>query len=70
MVDTISLRDREYLGDAVYVGHDGFNVWLTTEDGVSITNQIALDPEVWKRLLKWRQTIDRRAPKGESNGQS
>ncbi len=35
-----------YLGDGVYADFDGFAVVLTTEDGVSVTNRIVLEPEV------------------------
>lgn len=42
---------KEYLGDAVYAEYDGYGVTLTTEDGVSTTNQIYLEPEVLLELL-------------------
>src|SRR5262245_53623029 len=47
------LTDREYLGDGAYVGRDGDRVWLTTEDGISVTNEICLEPEVWHALMRW-----------------
>jgi hypothetical protein len=37
---------RQYLGDGVYINYDGYHVILTTEDGISTTNTIYLDPEV------------------------
>lgn len=40
-----------YLGDAVYVSYDGYQIWLSTTDGLSITNQIALEPSVYESLL-------------------
>lgn len=45
---------KEYLGDAVYAERDGWgNVVLTTEDGMSITNKIVLEPDVARRLAEY-----------------
>jgi len=27
----MDMQDMDYLGDGVYVGHDGYQLWLTTE---------------------------------------
>lgn len=51
---------REYLGDGVYVRHDGFAIVLTTENGVSTTNEIVLEPEVFTALLEWHRRLARR----------
>jgi hypothetical protein len=45
--------DKVYLGDGVYVDNDGFNVILTTEDGVTVTNTIYLEPDVMQALLQY-----------------
>lgn len=42
---------KEYLGDGVYIDHDGYQFKLTTEDGYSETNTIYLDPQVVDSLL-------------------
>lgn len=44
---------KNYLGDGVYVEYDGFGLVLTTEDGVSVTNRIVLEPEVWHSLEEY-----------------
>jgi len=44
---------KRYLGDAVYADHDGFALVLTTEDGISVTNRIVLEPEVYAALLEY-----------------
>ena len=44
---------KYYIGDAVYVEYDGYNVILTTENGISVTNTIVLEPEVWDDLVTW-----------------
>jgi hypothetical protein len=41
---------KRYIGDGVYAEYDGFGYWLTTENGVSVTNRIYLEPEVWEAL--------------------
>jgi hypothetical protein len=45
-----------YLGDAVYAEHDGFTITLTTSDGVAVTNEIVLEPEVCEGLLRYITT--------------
>ena len=44
---------KEYLGDGVYCDYDGFYFILTTEDGISITNTIYLEPGIIERFLKY-----------------
>ena len=42
-----------YLGDAVYANYDGYHVVLTTENGISTTNKIFLEPPVYQALIKY-----------------
>ena len=44
---------NRYLGDGAYVDVDGDALWLTTEDGISVTNRICLDPEVYQALTDY-----------------
>jgi hypothetical protein len=47
------VRDEEkktYLGDAVYASYNGYHIVLTTEDGVTVSNRIFLEPDVFNRL--------------------
>lgn len=44
---------KRYLGDGVYVEHDGYQLWLTTSNGICDTNKIALDDEVLQALLEY-----------------
>ena len=48
---------KHYIGDGVYVDFDGFAIVLTTEDGVSVTNKIVLEPEVYNSLVNYVQTF-------------
>lgn len=53
------LEDRLYLGDAVYVGHDGYYIWLWTSDGMIATNKIALEPAVFRAFLEYEDGLSR-----------
>jgi len=45
------MRDPEYLGDGVYVGHDGYQLWLSVNDHEHPT--IALDAYVMVALIAY-----------------
>jgi hypothetical protein len=51
------LKAKMYLGDGVYVGHDEFHVWLYTDNGIEVTNKIALEPEVLAAFERWQQCL-------------
>jgi hypothetical protein len=44
---------KQYLGDSVYVEHDGFGLRLTTENGLPTdpSNDIYLEPNVYHALV-------------------
>lgn len=42
-----------YLGDGVYVGFDGYGVWLHANDQDDPTDKIYLEPEVCKALIRY-----------------
>lgn len=42
---------KDYLGDGVYADVESGMLKLTTEDGISVTNTIYLEADVWQRLL-------------------
>lgn len=48
---------KEYLGDGVYAEFDGYSIVLTTEDGISATNTIVLEPEVYTHLFDYVQRL-------------
>jgi len=50
---------KVYLGDGVYAElESGWRVKLTTENGISVTNTIFLDPEVLQALADWLGKIN------------
>jgi hypothetical protein len=51
------LQDRQYLGDGVYAEHDGYQVWLSITDGITTSDLIALDPDVFAALLRYRDRV-------------
>ena len=57
------LENKAYLGDGVYVGHDGYHVWLYTDNGITVSNTIALEPPVLYTFDLWRKRFCER-PKG------
>lgn len=54
------LSDKKYLGDGVYVGHDGYHLvlWLD-HTGAYGRDAIALDPQVLKRLDLYREELQK-----------
>lgn len=40
------IEKKDYIGDGVYVRFDGYHVVMTTEDGISAYNTIALEDSV------------------------
>ena len=54
---TIEIRDKIYLGDAVYAGHDGYHIWIWTSDGVTDDKPIALEPPVLDSLAAYRAKL-------------
>jgi hypothetical protein len=44
---------RTYIGDGAYAEYDGFGFKLTTEDGIRVTNEIYLEPQVFAMLLRF-----------------
>ncbi len=44
---------KTYIGDGVYADWDGFQIILTTENGISVTNRIVLEPPLYKFLVNY-----------------
>jgi hypothetical protein len=51
------VMDKTYLGDGVYAEYGEYNVVLTTENGISITNTIFIGPETLQALLDYLKFI-------------
>ncbi len=48
---------KRYLGDGAYVEFDGYHIVLTTSNGITNTNTIALEPDVFKALVKYEKQL-------------
>jgi hypothetical protein len=44
---------KQYLGDGAYAHFDGYQLWVTTENGIETTNEVALEPMVWQALVAY-----------------
>jgi hypothetical protein len=51
------MSNKVYLGDGVYANTDGYHVTITTENGISTTNTIHLDPEVMAALVSYQESL-------------
>ena len=51
----MTTEPEEYLGDAVYASHDGYQVWLRTGDGNN--QRIALEPPVIAALVRYVERL-------------
>lgn len=43
--------EKQYLGDGLYADFDGFHIVLTAENGISATDTVYLDAEVYDALV-------------------
>lgn len=48
---------KEYIGDGAYADYDGYQVWVTTSNGIYTTNEIAFEPAVMERLIAYYTQI-------------
>lgn len=53
MPNPTRLQDRRYLGDGIYIAHDGYALYMTTETGVGITNKIIIEPAQHKAYMRY-----------------
>ena len=53
--------DKTYLGDSVYVQHDGYMLTLTTENGYGPSNTIHMEPEVFEALVRYVKRLEEKA---------
>lgn len=61
-------RNKEYLGDGVYVEISPYGeVILTTENGYETTNTIALEDSVWSNLQMFIKRYTKRIAEEETH---
>lgn len=65
-----ALKNKDYLGDGVYVGHDGYHIWIYTSNGIAVTNEVALDNHVLDAFKRWlKQLEEQTTPQNENDTQ-
>lgn len=47
--------DEDYIGDGVYVSHDGYQIWLAANDPRN--KCVALEPAVLRALFEYAKRI-------------
>lgn len=55
------MNDPEYIGDGVYIGHDGFRFILRTSSHENQMGQIFLEPDVVQNLIDYTTRIKEKA---------
>lgn len=48
---------KQYLGDGIYVQFDGYELTLTTHNGMVTTNTIVLETQVYTALVKFVESL-------------
>ena len=57
-VDVKKLEDKQYLGDGLYCGNDGWSIWVWSSDGENLTHRpVALEPETLEALVQYNRRI-------------
>lgn len=49
--------EKIYLGDGLYARVKGGLVWLTAENGIEVTEQVALEPNVIAALIAYLEKV-------------
>ena len=50
-------RKADYIGDGVYVDFDGYSIWLKSNNYDNPTDTIALEPDVFKALIRYAESV-------------
>ncbi len=53
----MSVLPKEYIGDGIYIKDNGFEVILTTENGISIQNEIVIEPSEWLAIRTYFERV-------------
>lgn len=61
---------KTFLGDRLYADFDGWNVIVTQENGIAVSDRIVFEPDVWDALVNYgeRQKLERQAREKEDHG--
>ena len=63
--------DKRYIGDGVYASFDGYQFWLTAEDGTGVMAAVALENSTMQGFDQYREYVkDFYAPSAENVGKA
>lgn len=48
---------KDYIGDGVYAYFDGYAIRMTTENGISVQNEIYLEPSVLDAFMRFVERV-------------
>ena len=51
------MPNARYIGDGVYISHDGYHLILETTDGDRVTNRIGLEPDVLRTISQYQDYV-------------
>jgi hypothetical protein len=49
----MKINEKTYLGDGLYAVFDGYYFRLTSENGISVLDEVYLEPEVLKAFIEF-----------------
>ena len=56
-LETVTEEPKVYLGDGAYARFDGYGIVLTAENGIRATDTIYLEPEVYRALVAFVDSL-------------
>lgn len=54
------LIPKDYMGDGIYIRDIGHAVILTTENGISVENEIHIEPTEWESIKRYMKRVEER----------
>lgn len=54
---TIRLPNPRYIGDGVYIRHDGSQLFIETSDGITVQNRIGISAETLEGINNYREYL-------------
>lgn len=64
-MDKSELKDITYIGDGVYAGHDGYQIWTFTSNGITDDNFTAFEPMAVDTLYRYKNKLLEQQTKDE-----
>lgn len=49
---------KDYMGDGIYIEDQGYGIRLTTENGISVQNEILFGNPEWKAIQHYMKRVE------------